>query len=130
MSQIHTDLCPELSTIFLRLSSYAQHSIERAVAKPAVNETTADAAEVNGVDALPRELNVLLPQVCEALVLLAQCISSMTLQSVDMAAEERAGESLQAIVNRQCHVEPDGTVQGTVESIVGKHVFMYLRSSR
>ncbi|KAI4517743.1 hypothetical protein K525DRAFT_273327 [Schizophyllum commune Loenen D] len=92
----HEGLMPVLSEVFFTLSQSARASISRSVAGDA--------------SAPPAELDVMLPKVCEALVLLTQCIVSVAL-----AAEGQASDSLG---RRKYFAEARTAEIGMVESIV------------
>ncbi|KAF9074916.1 spinocerebellar ataxia type 10 protein domain-containing protein [Rhodocollybia butyracea] len=70
IAKIDTELCPMLSNLFFSLSSYAQIAIRKSLG-----------SEPNKSEAFnpPAELDVLLPKVCEALVLVTQCIVTIVL---------------------------------------------------
>ncbi|KIP08818.1 hypothetical protein PHLGIDRAFT_68694, partial [Phlebiopsis gigantea 11061_1 CR5-6] len=70
------DLSGFLSREFLTLSTYCQHAIRRA---PAEEEPRP------GDPAALQELDLLLPKVCEALVLVTQCLTSLCLISEESA---------------------------------------------
>ena len=63
-----------LARSFFDLSRYAQHAIEQALSPPS---TTPVAAGVLP----PAVLDATLPRVCEALVLVTQCIITITLEA-------------------------------------------------
>ncbi|KAI0372746.1 hypothetical protein BV20DRAFT_991022 [Pilatotrama ljubarskyi] len=82
-----------LTASFFQLSSYAQRSIRRAIpsgsASPA-EETALDPPSSTDfhLDQLPplQNLDLLLPKVCEALVLVTECLTTVTLRAEEAAA--------------------------------------------
>ncbi|KAJ8094654.1 hypothetical protein PM082_010660 [Marasmius tenuissimus] len=83
-----TKIVPMLATCFMSLSSYTQTAFRKAL-RPTPSElaspiTPLDPASNTGVDlpfSPPAELDVMLPKVCEMLVLITQCIVSIILAS-------------------------------------------------
>jgi len=88
---IHKHLCVTLTSTFFELSTYAQGSIARALGPPPPSGSEDDH--------VPRELDVLLPKVCEALVLVAQCLATMILHSEAVRIDNISNEDLQRDVN-------------------------------
>ncbi|KAI0350670.1 hypothetical protein OH77DRAFT_1430661 [Trametes cingulata] len=83
-----------LATSFLKLSSYAQDSIRRAIPSGSVSPDkkagTHSPAETE-VDAPPlQNLDLLLPKVCEALVLVTECLTTVALRAEEAAAARAA----------------------------------------
>ncbi|KAF5337508.1 hypothetical protein D9757_014714 [Collybiopsis confluens] len=72
ITRMHARLCPMLSNLFFALSTYAQRAIRKSL-RHSVPGTNSDGLVP------PAELDVLLPKVCEALVLVAQCIITIIL---------------------------------------------------
>lgn len=103
-------MCPLLSGIFFRLSSYSQSAIRRAIGSG--NEEPLD-----GAIEPPQELDLLLPKTCEALVLVAQCIVKISLLSEDQRTTDLLAVDLRVIF-RDATPTDDGP--GTAESIIGK----------
>ncbi|PCH37555.1 hypothetical protein WOLCODRAFT_146708 [Wolfiporia cocos MD-104 SS10] len=89
-----------LSSEFFALSTYAQGAMERSLGSqsnapstttaPAPGDSSrAETSEENAPtndDTPPQELDLLLPQVCEALVLVAQCLTTLALDTVEGSA--------------------------------------------
>ncbi|KAK6992602.1 Ataxin-10-like protein [Favolaschia claudopus] len=80
---LYGKLRPMLAKTFFTLSTYAQHAIRTSLDIPASTPlpkaTTSDLAP-------PSTLDVMLPKVSEALVLVTQCIVTITLESADEEA--------------------------------------------
>ncbi|KIK61590.1 hypothetical protein GYMLUDRAFT_243286 [Collybiopsis luxurians FD-317 M1] len=72
ITKTHSRLCSMLSNLFFSLSSFAQMAIRRFL-RPVPSGHNSDEL------ASPAELDVFLPKVCEALVLVTQCIITITL---------------------------------------------------
>ncbi|KAJ3720947.1 spinocerebellar ataxia type 10 protein domain-containing protein [Lentinula raphanica] len=76
ITKTHARLCPMLSNLCFSLSTYAQTAIRKSLHSP-----SSDVVSDDNINSPPAELDVLLPKVCEALVLTAQCIITITLAS-------------------------------------------------
>jgi len=105
----HRDMCPMLSGIFFRLSSYSQSAIMRALG-------SGDENPLDGANEPPRQLDLLLPKTCEALVLITQCIVKISLLSEERRTADPLAVDLRAIF-RDAVSTDDG--QGTAKSIIG-----------
>lgn len=88
-SSIHAKVIPMLASCFTSLSSYAETAVRRAL-RPTPSELASPTSpiSVNGISLSPdlsftppAELDVMLPKVCEMLVLVTQCIVSIILAS-------------------------------------------------
>ena len=62
---------------------------------------------------IPKELDIKLPKACEALVLLTQCMVTLSLAAESKSSESRSGTNLKKFFNEQ------ERGQGVVESLVG-----------
>ncbi|KAJ3878910.1 spinocerebellar ataxia type 10 protein domain-containing protein [Lentinula edodes] len=117
----HVKLCPMLSNLFFSLSTYAQTAMRRSLLSSDSNVVPDHSIDVD-VQGPPAELDVLLPKVCEALVLTAQCIITITLaahsyhHSSPTSSNSTASthESIHAFFN-QIHLEGVGLVENLVE---------------
>ncbi len=134
-------------TIFFLLSSYTQQAIHKALGTDQVkippseghtNDKPTDGASRPSEDGHPaaeprplEELDLLLPKICEALVLVSQCLISLTLYSEERfsAAGTRAGkepklrrfeEHLKDYVNDT--MSPAG--EGSIECLIGATSFL------
>lgn len=96
---VHEGLMPMLSQVFFSLSASARASVSRSIGSGG-----------GDASAPPAELDVMLPKVCEALVLLTQCIVSVAL-----AAE---GQERGPLGRRKFFAEARSDGTGIVESIV------------
>ncbi|KAF5355327.1 hypothetical protein D9758_006039 [Tetrapyrgos nigripes] len=121
----HVKLTPMLTKCFFGLSSYAQTAIRRAL-RPSEAELVSPTASPISLPTphshnifLPAELDVMLPKVCEAIVLVTQCMVSIILASEDarVSPDPELGpvESLQDYFNNQN--SSDGV--GLVENLIG-----------
>ncbi|KAJ3935187.1 MAG: spinocerebellar ataxia type 10 protein domain-containing protein [Lentinula lateritia] len=119
ITKTHVKLCPMLSNLFFSLSTYAQTAMRRSLLSSDPNVVPDHSIDVQGP---PAELDVLLPKVCEALVLTAQCIITITLAahsyhlSSPTSSNSTASthESIHAFFN-QIHLEGVGLVENLVE---------------
>jgi ataxin-10 len=85
-STIHRQLCPMLSETFFTMMEYAQHAIRRALGPNASDGPSSGLSGIVNIEvtsegtAPPQNLDLFLPKVCEALVLITQCIATITLE--------------------------------------------------
>ncbi|KAG7093765.1 hypothetical protein E1B28_007413 [Marasmius oreades] len=85
-TSIHAKIIPMLATCFTSLSSYAETAIRRAL-RPTPSELASPTSPISADISPdlsftpPAELDVMLPKVCEMLVLVTQCIVSIILAS-------------------------------------------------
>ncbi|KAH7907262.1 spinocerebellar ataxia type 10 protein domain-containing protein [Hygrophoropsis aurantiaca] len=109
LSTTHRQLCPMLSDRFLQFSTYAQSSILHALESISTITTDGplDAA------AVPQQLDLLLPKVCEAIVLVTQCIVTVTLSSV--AVRNGVGQDLRSVFNQARSVRGQNIVISAIE---------------
>ena len=109
-----------LASSFFELSTYAQQAVKRALTPPVSqppdphSSLSADSAKSTQFIP-PAELDVMLPKACEALVLLAQCIVTITLESDQQKHHEGSEPNLKAFFN-----ETRSSGQGLAESLIGK----------
>ncbi|KAH7929116.1 hypothetical protein BV22DRAFT_1003495 [Leucogyrophana mollusca] len=94
-NSIHRQLCPMTSGCFFELSTYAQSAIKQAIASE-----IPDNADGRDAHLVPKELDLLLPKVCEALVLVTQCIVTITLSSASVRVDDLiTGQDLRSVFN-------------------------------
>jgi ataxin-10 len=79
-------LCSMLAGCFLSMSAHAIRSIQRSLRQP----DEASASDSSSLNVPPSELDVMLPKVCEALVLVAQCMISLLLEAEDRLSAQRS----------------------------------------
>ena len=137
----HETLGAFLAKRFFVLSAYAQRAMERALgmtprARPprTSSDSASSSAELSpGLSspaehtppgtAFPQELDVMLPKACEALVLVAQCIITISLEAEEQQARLDEGTSTYASFTNMkgyyAHKQHDG--EGLVESLIGMH---------
>ena len=123
-SMIHGQLCPMLSETFFGLAAYAQRAIRRALGPKASDGPSSAFSGIVNVEITsqvtvpPQELDLLLPKVCEALVLITQCIVTIALD-----AEEKIDDSRSMRIDNQFKTffndaRSDGG-DGLIESLLG-----------
>ncbi|KAJ7880331.1 spinocerebellar ataxia type 10 protein domain-containing protein [Mycena olivaceomarginata] len=83
---LYAKLRPMLAKAFFALSTYAQHSIRNSLGMSSSNTASKPYSAPSTAFEPPSSLDVMLPKVSEALVLVTQCIVTITLESVDMDA--------------------------------------------
>jgi ataxin-10 len=112
---LYKSIVPILTTEFLTLSTYTRTAINKSLGSSAsAGDNTAD--DVTSSESL-RELDLLLPKVCEALVLVTQCLITMLLHLELDGADEAAANLLKVHLNDSRAT--DG--HGVPESLLGKH---------
>lgn len=100
----HVKLSPMLGNCFFDMSKYARKAIRRALGHNASSPSydtpdfpvTPDSVELKSPQLSPEypaELDVMLPKVCEALVLVTQCIITITLEAEAAFPGESTGKS-------------------------------------
>ncbi|KAI9066956.1 hypothetical protein FKP32DRAFT_1644839 [Trametes sanguinea] len=119
-----------LTGAFLALSSYTQTAIEGALASghtsPATESdvTASTGAEPQAVGLPPlQNLDLLLPKVCEALVLVTQCLTTVALRAEEAAATPNANAQ---VASESVYPSPKGMLvaatgpsgQGLVEGLI------------
>ncbi|KZS99695.1 uncharacterized protein LAESUDRAFT_732963 [Laetiporus sulphureus 93-53] len=94
---VRNDLLRMLTDKFFALSAYVQQTIRKAMGPKVDTVGAKDAGSGGEAAALkpPQELDLLLPKVCEALVLVTQCLISLALH-----AEELAGVPVGLLADR------------------------------
>lgn len=157
MRKIDRKLCPMLSKSFFTKAVYTQHAIKRFLGeevqrdgnpstigeKPSKDpdalpeghdRQTAQSPPENTGEAPPIELDVMLPKVCEALVLITQCISTITLEpeerelspieEQEKAASSSTLRSARSFATfREYFNETRYADNGLVETLIGKWRF-------
>ncbi|KAJ4473682.1 spinocerebellar ataxia type 10 protein domain-containing protein [Lentinula aciculospora] len=115
ITRTHAKLCPMLSSLFFSLSSYAQTAIRKSL------QSTPDIGP-DDIRGPPAELDLLLPKVCEALVLTAQCIITISLAAHSHHHESPTSSNSTASTHEniyvffnQVHFEGVGLVETLVE---------------
>lgn len=119
--QTHVALGPFLAKCFFSLSMYAQNAIRRSLGDSEPNHPTSSNQTSSGqIASLPAELDVMLPKVCEALVLVAQCIATISLEAVEQKmCQDRGDLSVASVANmKEFFIEATSSGQGLVESLI------------
>ncbi|THU91515.1 hypothetical protein K435DRAFT_232145 [Dendrothele bispora CBS 962.96] len=122
--KIHIKLAPMLATYFFSLSTYSQTAIRRAL-RPSEAELLSPTVSPISLSTphshstfLPTELDVMLPKVCEALVLVIQCIVSIILdsQGAQLSPDSEVGpvDNLQDYFNGVNNPEGVGLVENLI----------------
>ncbi|KAG5647901.1 hypothetical protein DXG03_007825 [Asterophora parasitica] len=121
--KIHRNLSPLLATYFLDLSAYARKAVERALRPPASSASIVEVSESASSDddpstpeafQPPAELDVMLPKVCEALVLVTQCVVTITLE-----ANSNWDRSLEPNLKAYFNGTRSSNGDGVVKSLIG-----------
>lgn len=131
---LHSGLSPFLARCFYAISSFTQKSLRRALGPPPrehIRETLSPThnsqsdVQQSGMAPLPGELDVMLPKVCEALVLVTQCLITIGLE----AEEQRTWSDRPDIeANHKSDMkiyfnETRFQGQGLAESLIGESNF-------
>ena len=103
---------------FFELAGYAQNAIRRALGS--VEERQGDPSNMDvdydGDAAVPKELDLLLPKVSEALVLVSQCLTTLSLGEAEHAVPSAAS------IRATLAAAHSASGEGLVESVVGAHI--------
>ncbi|TFK39966.1 spinocerebellar ataxia type 10 protein domain-containing protein [Crucibulum laeve] len=140
--RLHSSLGPFLAKCFFSLSAYAQRSIARALGSTPVTtsntnhtssglsdpHTSSDsrpqsaetASSTQASFSSPSELDVMLPKVCEALVLVTQCIVTIALDAEEIKSRQmEGGRSVDTNINMKFYFnDARFSQQGLVESLI------------
>ena len=146
--KLHESLGHFLTKRFFSLSSYSQRSISHALGtQPTTtkrnspqepmespsshSEPLLSASSTSTVFPLPpqAELDAKLPNVCEALVLITQCIVTISLEAEEQRMLFQEGRSpLTKFKNmKEYFNEKKSSDQGIVESLIGLYCFFYIK---
>jgi ataxin-10 len=136
--KVHAKLSPMLAKIFFALSGYAQEAVERALRPPPFStsdqfnsSSSALGLSVEGTDTLgsaqpppPAELDVMLPKVCEALVLVTQCIVTIALEADEQRSNQDQNTTLATPEPdlKEFFIETRSSDRGIVASLIGKFI--------
>lgn len=110
-----------LSEALFGLTAYAQQAIRRALGPKASDGPSppipgiVNVEVTSEVNAQPHELDLLLPKVCEALVLITQCITTVTLEEDD--ANLCADNKLKAFFNEARSEGGEGLIESLLETL-------------
>jgi hypothetical protein len=123
-----------LSDIFFRLTAYAQQAIRRALGPNASDGPSSGASGVvnvklnSEVTTPPQELDLLLPKVCEALVLITQCIITITLEDDDDDASilvDQQVDEFKTFFNEARSDRGDGLIECLLGFLVLSMAYLY-----
>ncbi|KAJ7626436.1 spinocerebellar ataxia type 10 protein domain-containing protein [Mycena polygramma] len=119
---LYTKLRPMLAKSFFSLSTYAQHSIRNSLglssSSTASKQPPTPLERPDGTHAAfepPSSLDVMLPKVSEALVLITQCIVTITLEASDMDAQAAGLEQKSQDFFNEATVADQGIVESLTE---------------
>jgi ataxin-10 len=136
--QTHVSLGPFLAKRFFTLSNYAQTAMKRALGnskssspssppKPSAlhgNGEPSGASSSSGAREIPAELDVMLPKVCEALVLATQCVTTIALEAEEQQGKQFQQGSIGTLSNmKDFFIDVRYSSQGLVENLVGASQF-------
>jgi len=109
---------------FFGLAAYAQQAIRRALGpKSSDGPSSAFPGVVNvDVTALPQELDLLLPKVCEALVLITQCIVTLALAAEK--DDDASNNELKTFFNDARSDGGDGLIESLLELLRLLDIFL------
>lgn len=120
-----------LARCFFELLKYACSTAERALGQ-LPSTSSAGHPATNGPESVPisppAELDVMLPKVCEALVLVTQCIITITLEADELKNTQDQGldgNNLKTFFN-----EARSSDRGLVESLIGMSLLVLHSHSR
>jgi len=128
-STVHDELCPMLSDTFFGLATYAQQAIRRALGPKASDGPSSAISNIVNVEMTsqvtepPYELDLLLPKVCEALVLITQCIVTIVLE-VDNNHEMGVNNEVRVFCNDVRSKSGDGLIESILEVLRLLDIFL------
>lgn len=132
--QTHVSLGPFLAKRFFTLSNYAQTAMQRALGNPKSsspssppkpnarhgNGEPSGASSSSSAHESPTELDVMLPKVCEALVLATQCVTTIALEAEEQQGKQFQQGSIGTLSNmKDFFIDVRYSSQGLVENLVG-----------
>jgi ataxin-10 len=131
MVKTYRKLSPMLLKIFLDLSAYGRASIERALGRSKGSEvnglTDADTPHTTSSPSASsnvlKELDPMLPKVCEALVLVTQCIVAISLEAESPSEDQ---ETPSRVELKTFFIETRVAEVGVVDSLIGTTIFVSL----
>ncbi|EAU90585.2 hypothetical protein CC1G_00969 [Coprinopsis cinerea okayama7 len=143
--QTHVALGPFLAKRFFTLSNYAQKAMQRSLESSKSKKPSAPSGKSHSKDdeaagsssssatAEPlSELDVMLPKVCEALVLVTQCITTISLEAEEHKGRQFESGAVGNISNmKEFFIDVRFSGQGLIENLIGT-VFisaLFLRAS-
>lgn len=109
--------------------NYASDSIKSSLGRTslstnsAANASPGDAEILEGAAPL-QNLDVMLPRVCEAIILVSQCFCTMALVGEDGGRSKTAPSPSRRLLSGA--IDKDGI--GLIEGLIGAHVFTYYLS--
>ncbi|KAI0788785.1 spinocerebellar ataxia type 10 protein domain-containing protein [Abortiporus biennis] len=122
------NICKMLLSLFDLMAEYCQTSIQRSVGNKAeqdphsiAKETTSSNNEsrVHEDAVCLKELDLLLPKVCEAMVLVVQSLTSLVLLHAEDPSNSLANQEMTLVQNYVCHAGfPEGKGEGLVECLI------------
>lgn len=132
--QTHVSLGPFLAKRFFTLSNYAQGAMQRALGNPKLQSTapavnkasdSGHAFSSSVSQEPPSELDVMLPKVCEAMVLVTQCITTIALEAEEHQGKQFDEGTVGTISNmKDFFIDVRYSSQGLIENLIGMLPFL------
>ncbi|KAJ2919512.1 hypothetical protein MD484_g885, partial [Candolleomyces efflorescens] len=126
--QTHVSLGPFLAKRFFTLSNYAQTSMQKALGNGKASPSSSKGIGGSSSPAPnlgphttepPAELDVMLPKVCEALVLVTQCVTTIALEAEEHKGVQFAEGSVASISNmKDFFIDVRYSSQGLIENLI------------
>lgn len=124
--QTHVSLGPFLAKRFFTLSNYAQTAMQKTLGSVKASHSSSkgtDAASSPGSHSQsepPAELDVMLPRVCEALVLVTQCVTTIALEAEEHKGVQFPEGATVSISNmKDFFIDVRYSGQGLIENLIG-----------
>ncbi|EPT01859.1 hypothetical protein FOMPIDRAFT_54085 [Fomitopsis schrenkii] len=99
---------------FFELAGYTQDAIRRALGSADESQAGSDAGDHA---TLPKELDLLLPKVCEALVLVVQCLTTLALSEPEESSPVAASGTVKATLAAVRSAGGEGLVESLIETL-------------
>ncbi|RXW23893.1 hypothetical protein EST38_g1948 [Candolleomyces aberdarensis] len=128
--QTHVSLGPFLAKRFFTLSNYAQTAMQRALGNAKASQQSNKGTDApsfspssdsgsHSQSEPPAELDVMLPKVCEALVLVTQCVTTIALEAEEHKGVQFSEGAVASISNmKDFFIDVRYSSQGLIENLV------------
>ncbi|KIJ62027.1 hypothetical protein HYDPIDRAFT_30846 [Hydnomerulius pinastri MD-312] len=115
-----TGMCPMFTKCFFEFSTYSQEAAKKAIG----NGSAEDAAGRYGDSTVPDSLDLLFPKVCEALVLVTQCIVSIMLFFEENRTSAISGDDMRPLIRDAVSSEGQNIAVSAIELLRLLDIFL------
>ncbi|TFK18978.1 hypothetical protein FA15DRAFT_674855 [Coprinopsis marcescibilis] len=118
--QTHVALGPFLAKRFFTLSNYAQKAMQRSLTGRPAESPSSQSSKPEDANTEPlSELDVMLPKVCEALVLVTQCVTTIALEAEEYKGRQFEDGAVGNISNmKEFFIDVRYSGQGLIENLI------------